>query len=438
MTVSQAGRAIQRLIGGLSVFCALCASGFVVFAQTGKTAQQSPQSPPPPPPPPPAAAPQSEQLIAQADPLEEIDKEIAESETTGSQQTQITQQGQQIVTVDRSSMPNILAAIDMVAEKDVKASKLGDETSNSMFIRSAEFGFFGAIDWFSNGMILFAMHREGNGYVFALHEASFEFPSLPWNFHFKIGRMFPDAGRLNTIHQHDRAFTGVPRVHGQLFDTVIGEGFLDTGGELAWLAPLPFFSEFKAGVFNGRTFGHTHSDGVPKSAPLLLGRQKNFFPFAQGFGLQWGFTYLRYNVTRNADDVDHKFGTDIMLKWQRGRWASFEISGEFWYHKEERAATRIENKTGFYIYVQWQPLERWRFGYRRDFFSRLDLVNVATGAKYNAVDQGDAVWVTYSTSEFFNVKLTGERHQYDLGLGDAYVMYAQAVYVLGFHPAHRF
>jgi hypothetical protein len=147
---------------------------------------------------------------------------------------------------------------------------------------------------------------------------------------------------------------------------------------------------------------------------------------------------LRYNVTRNADDVDHKFGTDIMLKWQRGRWASFEISGEFWYHKEERAVTRIENKTGFYIYVQWQPFERWKFGYRRDFFSRLDLVNVATGAKYNGVDHGDAVWVTYSTSEFFNVKLTGERHQYDLVLGDAYVMYAQAVYVLGFHPAHRF
>ncbi len=375
---------------------------------------------------------------SESEALADIDREIDGSDGVQSAQTQMTQQGQQIVTVDRSSMPNILAAIDLVADKDVKASKSGDETTNSMYVRSAEFGFFGAIDWFANGMVLFAMHREAGEYVFALHEASFEFPSLPWNFHLKIGRMFPDAGRLNTIHQHDRVFTNVPRVHGQLFDTVIGEGFLDNGGELSWLAPLPFFSEFKAGVFNGRTFGHTHNDGVAKAAPLLLGRQKNFFAIAQGFGVQWGTTYLRYNATRDAGDVDHKFGTDIMLKWQRGRWASFEISGEFWYHKEERVASRIQDKTGFYVYVQWQPFERWKFGYRRDFFSRLDLVNVVTGTKYNGVDHGDAIWVTYSTSEFFNIKLTGERHQYDIVLGDAYVMYAQAVYVLGFHPAHRF
>ena len=377
-------------------------------------------------------------LVQATDTLEEIEKEIAESETTSSQQTQITQQGQQIVTVDRSSMPNILAALDLLTEKDVKMPQSGEQTTNSMYVRSVEFGFFGAIDWFANGTILFAMHREAGNYVFALHEATFDFPSLPWNLHLKIGRMFPDAGRLNTIHQHDRPFTGVPRVHGQLFDTVIGEGFLDTGGELAWLAPLPFFSEYKIGIFNGRTFGHTHNDGFAKAAPLVIGRQKNFFPFAQGFGLQWGFTYLRYNVTRDAGDVDHKFGSDITLKWQRGRWASFEISGEFWYHQEERVAAQIQNKTGFYIYVQWQPLERWRFGYRRDFFSRLNLVNPATGKIYNGVDQGDAIWVTYSTSEFFNIKLTGERYQYDLLLGEGYLMYAQAVYVLGFHPAHRF
>lgn len=374
----------------------------------------------------------------ETDTMADLDKEIEGSGGVQSAQTQMTQQGQQIVTVDRSSMPNILTAVDMVAEKDVKAPRAGDQTTNSMFIRSVEFGFFGAIDWFANGMVLFAMHREAGNYVFALHEASFEFPSLPWNFHLKIGRMFPDAGRLNTIHQHDRVFTGIPRVHGQLFDTVIGEGFLDTGGELAWLAPLPIFSEFKVGVFNGRTFGHTHNDGVAKAAPLILGRQKNFFPIAQGFGVQWGTTYLRYNVTRDAGDVDHKFGTDLTLKWQRGRWASFEISGEFWYHKEERVLTRIEDKTGFYIYVQWQPFERWRFGYRRDFFSRLNLTNAVTGQKYNGVDHGDALWVTYSTSEFFNVKLTGERQQFDLVLGEAYILYAQAVYVLGFHPAHRF
>lgn len=379
-------------------------------------------------------------LLAQAtDTLDDLDKEIAGSDGAQSAQTQMTQQGQQIVTVDRSSMPNILAAIDMVAEKDIKAPKTGgDETSNSMFIRGAEFGFFGAIDWFANGQLLLAMHREAGDYRLDLHEAWFDFPSLPWNLYLKIGRMFPDAGRLNTIHQHDRPFTGTPRVHGQLFDSVIGEGFIDNGGEVSWLAPLPFFSEFKFGIFNGRTFGHSHNDGFVKPLPLLLGRQKNFFPIAQGFGVQVGFTYLHYNPTRDSGDIDHKFGSDIMLKWQRGRWASFEISGEVWYHKEERVAAMPEDKVGLYVYLQWQPFERWKFGYRRDFFSKLNLISVLDGARYNGVDQGDALWVTYSTSEFFNVKLTGERHQYDLVLGDNYVLFAQAVYILGFHPAHRF
>ncbi|GAB4442812.1 MAG: hypothetical protein OHK0011_25190 [Turneriella sp.] len=370
----------------------------------------------------------------ETDTLADLDKEIEESGGVQSAQTQMTQQGQQIVTVDRSSMPNILAAVDLVGEKGLGSANAFD----GLYVRSTEFGFFGAIDWWANGMVLFAMHREGNGYVFALHEASFEFPSLPWNLWMRVGRMFPDAGKLNTIHQHDRVFTGIPRVHGQLFDTVIGEGFLDTGGEIAWLAPLPFFSEFKFGLFNGRTFGHTHNDGFPKAAPLYLLRQKNFFPFTQGFGLQWGTTYLRYNVTRDAGDVDHKFGSDITLKYQRGRWESFELSGEIWYHTEERVASVAEKKIGFYVYLQYQPFERWKFGYRRDFFSRLDLVNVYTGRKYNGVDQGDALWVTYLTSEFFNVKLNVERQTLDSVLGDVWLIYTQAVYVLGFHPAHRF
>lgn len=375
-------------------------------------------------------------LLAQSsDTLADIDREIAESEATGSQQTQITQQAQQIVTVDRSSMPNILAAVDMVFEQGVSGNY---PVFDGLLVRSVEFGFFGAIDWFSNGMLLFAMHREGNNYVFAMHEASFELPSLPWNLWAKIGYMFPDAGRLNTIHLHDRAFTGVPRVHGQLFDTVIGEGFLDTGGELAWLAPLPFFSEFKLGIFNGRTFGHTHNFGSPKAAPLYLLRQKNFFPFMQGFGLQVGATYLRYSVTTNPGDVDHKFGSDITLKYQRGRWESFELAGEFWYHQENRVSTTAEDKMGFYIYVQYQPFERWKFGYRRDFFARIDVFNPLTGRRGSGIDHGDAVWITYLTSEFFNAKINIERQQWFNETKESWLFYAQAVYVLGFHPAHRF
>lgn len=399
----------------------------LIFAAVAVTAQQ----------PPTRGAAQRSEVTDTAALTDDIDRELAESNNSSAAQPQAAP-AQGAVAVDRSSMPNILAAIDMVAEKDIKSSQSGDETSNSMFIRSAEFGFSGAIDWFANGQLLLAMHREAGDYRLDLHEAWFDFPNLPWNFYLKVGRMFPDAGRLNTIHLHDRVFTATPRVHQQLFDQVIGEGFIDNGGEISWLAPLPFFSEFKFGMFNGRTFGHAHNDGYTKPLPLLIGRQKNFFPIAQGFGVQWGFTYMHYSPTRDKGDADHKMGSDIMFKWQRGRWTSFEISGEVWYHKEERAAALPEDKIGFYIYIQWQPFERWRFGYRRDFFSRLNLVSPLNGAKYNGVDHGDALWVTYATSEFFNVKLTGERHQYDAVLGESYVVYVQGVFVLGFHPAHRF
>ncbi|MCS6971383.1 MAG: hypothetical protein N2Z22_02695 [Turneriella sp.] len=374
-------------------------------------------------------------LLAQADTLAEIDREIAESEATTAQQTQITQQALQIVTVDRSSMPNILAAVDMVLEKGLAGNY---PAFDGLLVRSTEFGFFGAIDWFANGMLLFAFHREGNNYSFAVHEATFEFPSLPWNLWARIGRMFPDAGRLNTIHLHDRPFTSIPRVHGQLFDTVIGEGFLDTGGELAWLTPLPFFSEIKLGIFNGRTFGHTHSDGFPKASPLFLLRQKNFFAFAQGFGLQVGWTYLRYTVSTDPGDVDQKWGADITLKYQRGRWESFELSGEFWYHRENRVALIPEDKAGFYAYFQYQPLERWKFGYRRDFFVRYNTVNPLTGRRGVGADHGDAFWLCYLTSEFFNFKINAERQRWFSETRDIWLIYAQAVYVLGFHPAHRF
>ncbi len=336
---------------------------------------------------------------------------------------------------DRVNFPNIAVAIDAMAEHD-----LGDQrqSTNSAFIRTAEFGFTGAVDYWMQGMVLFAMHREAGEYKLDPHEISAEFTNLPWNLNLKVGRMFIDGGRLMRRHQHDWNFTTAPLMHKRLVDPVIGEGLLDTGGELSWLAPWNFFQEIKFGVFNGRTFGHSHNDGPDKPLPLLLGRFKQFLPTSGYGGILLGLTYMHYSPTQDRGDSDQTFGTDITYRFQKNRISSVEIGLEAQYRKETRVVARPEDKLGAYAFIAYNFMNFWTVGLRVDLFTRYSVISNRTGLAYDPQDSAGSLWIAYRPSEFSTIRLTGEYLQID-GQNDPYLTaYLQMVYVLGFHPPHTF
>lgn len=343
--------------------------------------------------------------------------------------------------IDRSSIPETFVAVDIVGERDI-GKGASRETTNNIDVREIEFGFSGFIDWFASTNVLFALHRDNHGarkgeYIFDIHEAFFELYALPWNLRARIGKMFFDAGRLNGIHRHDWFFTNAPVVHKEIFnDTFVGEGAADTGVELSYLMPWDFFQELKVGVFRGRTFGHGHGDGTEKPAPLYLARLKQFLPIIGNWGTEFGFTYFRYQTTKNIKDVDQTFGSDITVRWYLSRFYMFIFSSEIWYKNKETENAPTNSQMGFYSFFNFTFFQNYSIGYRFDWF-RDKLRTLKLTRNYN----GHSLWFIWRPSEFSSYRINYELKNYfeykNLN-GYNQAVYVQAVFMLGFHPPHKY
>jgi hypothetical protein len=183
---------------------------------------------------------------------EEIQKETKYSTTESKDFTGRTSQFQ-FQSFNRNVYVDIMGAVDIVGEWDKNTPH---NTRNETYVRSTEFGLFGAIDHLATGTILFAAHNEDGVFTTELHEGYFLFPAtLIPRTNIRLGQMFPDVGRLNVIHQHDWPFTTPPLVHKELLGE---EALLDTGIEFRYLFPWSFWQELSIGIFSGKGFGHSH------------------------------------------------------------------------------------------------------------------------------------------------------------------------------------
>lgn len=271
----------------------------------------------------------------------------------------------------RSYSLDIMAAVDSVMSFDKDRPH---STDNRYQIRAGEFGFYAAIDHLADGVVSFAAHNEDGKLNPELHEGYFQFAGtlLPRTT-IRLGQMFLQAGRLNGIHQHDWPFVNAPVVHEKLLDS---EGINDTGIEFAYLMPWPFWQELTVGAFNGRSFGHSHDDGVSKNNPLFNARLKQFFAINDVWGTQFGFSYLRWHPESVSTRVSHQYGFDFLLKYKKGKLASFQWLTEAWYRETRQKnirmldppASPVETMAGAYSLLEWQPFERFSFGLRYDQF----------------------------------------------------------------------
>lgn len=331
--------------------------------------------------------------------------------------------------IDRASLPNIYIAADFTGEFDINHRGDNRATRNAFMVREVEIGLSGGIDWLAMGFLSLAVHNEEGKYIWELHEVYFEFNNLPWNLWARGGRFFLDAGRLNGIHRHDWHFTSTPKVHEEFFDN---EGVYDQGGEIAFLMPFSFYQEIKLGIFNGRTWGHTHGDGPLKPVPLLTARLKNFVSFGNNWGSHFGFTYIHFSPNEGVSgDADHTAGADLTIKWNRGRYRGFIFSTEYWFRYRQRETAEEDKSTGLYGYMQYQFHHYWAVGTRYDFFSEELDSNV------KKFSNGVVLWITFKPSEFsyFRINLEGQDY---FGERKNVLLYLQADFILGHHPPHKY
>ena len=283
----------------------------------------------------------------------------------------------------------------------------------------------------------------------SLAEAHLTLLALPFDTQAKMGLMRNRFGLLNELHLHDGPQVDRPNVLTRFFGE---EGLVESGGELTWIAPLPFYLQFLAGIFNGDNdvlFGYGKI-----SEPLWTGRVRTFFDFDEFGAIQLGASVA------SGTDTDRQrstvVGVDAKYKYRPEGWqhALFTVAGE-WLHLTRRVTTeaadidgdgildtepekRTREKNGWYAYAEVQPWKRWLFGFRYDWTEFPDM----RGHEW-AVQP----YVAFMPSEFLRFRLGYKHTERDKrdGFGDnggsariVDELLLQATFILGAHPAHPF
>lgn len=330
---------------------------------------------------------------------------------------------------------------------DVVGSFKGNQFSTApdrLDVREAELMLYGPIDHLFDGQLTLAAHPELGASVFEIHEAYVASSRLLPRTKFRIGQYFLGVGRLNHFHRHEWPFVSAPMIHSKLFGD---EGVIDTGGELAWIAPLPFYVDVTAGIANGWVFGHTHDAGAKPRQPTHYTRLGSYSDLPFDGGIQWGSTVLRRMDAWGGSTLIA--GIDATAKWREGTYLKWLIQSEYW-HRTQRIKQidsdlgPTEALQGMYILVQHGVSQVWDVGVRGDWYG-IPTMRDAFGSSLHYNEFGVTPTLTWHPSEFSIWRVAGTyqvtrtesatdawRDRPRLGFE------VQTTFNFGAHPAHEF
>jgi hypothetical protein len=330
---------------------------------------------------------------------------------------------------------------------------------NRFFPRAVEIAFYGQIDPYASGVVILEAGEEFEGgersFSFQLAEAYLNLLTLPFGTQARLGKMLNRFGILNEIHEHDFPQTDRPDVLTQFFGE---EGLNESGLELTWVAPLPFYLQFLAGVFNGQNEVAFGSDSF--RFPLVTGRVRTFFDLGALGGLQLDGSLATGYTAEELRSWVWGLGLKYKFTPEGWQWPLLTVAGEGLFTDRGVVVPAVDavidpetgdvvdpgspegqrtlKRHGFYVYAQVQPWKRWLGGVRYDWTQYA----VAEGRQW-----GIEPYIAFSPSEFLRFRLAykyTDRGQERTALNPAgYPRYAnevflQATFFLGAHPKHQF
>lgn len=316
---------------------------------------------------------------------------------------------------------------------------------NRFFPREVELMFFGQIDPYARGEVRIEAAEEFEDGTRELHvglaEANLTLLTLPGGTQAKLGLVRNRFGLLNERHREALPQTDQPNVLTQFLGE---EGLRESGAEVTWVAPLPFYLEALAGVFNGDNdvaFGR----GSLK-APLVTGRLRTFVEFAETSAIQLGVSGASGETPDKRRSTLAGFDLKYKLTPEGWRHALLTVAGEALYGNrlvevfDDAGAgeDRTRKRWGWYTYAEVQPWRRWLGGVRYDWTQ----YPVDPGREW-AVEP----YIAFLPSEFLRFRLaykhTDRSHRFtgpdDRGSARVFdeVLF-QVTFFLGAHPVHPF
>src|SRR6266545_6642538 len=269
-----------------------------------------------------------------------------------------------------------------LTQRNVQKAEGGTFTGreNRFFPREVEVNLFGRIDPYAEGMIRFEFAQESSDREISatLAEAYVGLLTLPFGTRAKLGLVPVPFGLLSHLHREALPQTDAPNVLTRFLGE---EQFREVGAELSWVAPLPFFLEAVAGVFNGDS--ETAFGRGSLKYPLVTGRVRTFFDLAEWGAFQVGASIANGQTPEQLNS--QLIGFDAKYKYRPDGWqhALFTIGGEYLYAirqvnvvdssaESPVEQTRTRERNGWYVYAEAQPfqfgsLSRFSLGFRYDW-----------------------------------------------------------------------
>ncbi|RLJ69838.1 hypothetical protein BCF55_0095 [Hydrogenivirga caldilitoris] len=303
-----------------------------------------------------------------------------------------------------------------------------------------------------------------------LEEAYAVTRGLPHGFQVKAGKFRSSFGRLNSQHPHLWDFAQQPLIYRVFF----GEGLVEKGVQINWLAPLPLYLLFGLEVLQGeneRSFGvkgftlNTKRDGSGSEVRigdafrpgLFVGFLKTSFDLGS-LSLLTGLSYALGNVRSIEEEEAFKgkvgiYGVDLTAKYFVDSYTYIALQSEYIHRNTEGTLYRYDEfgdltalyaekrQGGFYVQAVWQFSRRWRAGFQYNLITRNEVREAD-----QREDLPDNLPAYYGVLEFRPTEFSRVRFQ----LGQNRALYEegerktinelilQLTFAIGAHGAHPF
>lgn len=265
---------------------------------------------------------------------------------------------------------------------------------------------------------------------------------VPYGLQAKVGQFLTSMGRINPTHPHSWSFVDQPLVNGKFFG---GEGSRGLGGEVNWLAPLPWYVQLKASLHNAegdccaRSFLGAAQIPVRRPQDLLATiRAEQFFPLDDDWSLYWGLsTQLGPNAT-GADNRTDIYGTDLYVRYRPAtdplrRFVALQAEA---FSRARQVPGALLRDHGGYAQLVWHFDLRWETGVRTE---------VGTGAKNDPTDPDwtgnrtrHSAQITFYPSHFSRVRLQGSVDNAAWRSEPVYAAFIAVETLIGEHGSHNF
>jgi hypothetical protein len=340
------------------------------------------------------------------------------------------------------------------------------EVLNGFNLRHVELGLSAAVDPYFRAYTTLAI-EDGNSEI---EEAVIQTTSLPFSLTLSGGKFFSGIGRINRQHSHEWDFFDQPLV----YELLIGpHGLQETGVQVTWLAPTPFYLLLGAEALNGeneKLFRNVSSEELPeKSGPRLWTGFVKYGPdLGDRHAMQVGAS-LAYGKHQEAHDGngdgadDHwldgnttLWGLDAVYKYSSGRahgQGDVILQAEYFNRLKDlevlqhdlvpvfTGREKEEHQDGYYIQAIYGFAPSWRAGLR---FEQAGLTNDVTfpdltEEQYDAGSR-TAVMIDWKLSEFSVLRAHAARGAYETEEGEEEVseIVLQCQITFGKHAAHNF